>query len=85
MTTPEGEIKREGNTVADSVETDEKITEVLPVSDVMVTIPESAEVKIEDFIIDATPRGGDDDMLEGTEIKTSNNFDDNWSDSSSEV
>lgn len=58
--------------------------EVLRASDVAtVTTPESneTEVKIEDF----TPRGGDDDMLEGTEIKTSNNFDDNWSDSSSEV
>jgi hypothetical protein len=42
------------------------------------------ETKIEDFI-DAAPRGGDDGMLEGTEIKTSNNFDDNWSDTSSEV
>jgi hypothetical protein len=42
------------------------------------------EPKIEDFI-DAAPRGGDDGMLEGTEIKASNNFDDNWSDTSSEV
>ena len=58
--------------------------EVLKSNDVStITAPESieTEVKIEDF----TPRGGDDDMLEGTEIKTSNNFDDNWSDSSSEV
>lgn len=39
--------------------------------------------KIEEYI-DSAPRGREDDMLEGTEIKT-NNFEDNWSDSSSEV
>ena len=36
----------------------------------------------DDIVMDASPRGGDDDMLEGTEIRTSNA---DWSDSESEV
>lgn len=40
--------------------------------------------KIEEYV-DSAPRGREDDTLEGSEIKTSSNFDNNWSDTSSEV
>jgi hypothetical protein len=81
MATQEEEINAEDATPTPTLSITEKaISEVPTGNDAAVPVAES-EVKIEDF----TPRGGDDDMLEGTEIKTSNNFDDNWSDSSSEV
>ena len=45
---------------------------------------EKKESDVNDFI-DTSTRGGDEDMLEGTEIKDTNKFDENWNDSSSEV
>ena len=43
-----------------------------------------SEKETTDVVLDGSPRGGDDDMLEGTEIKTGN-FDSDWSESDSEV
>lgn len=59
--------------------------EVIVVKTEIQQVPESliSETESGDAILDGSPRGGDDDMMEGTEIKTTNFAD--WSESDSEV